>query len=365
LEINRPAGVPLLIRRISPHYNFNTFSGDIYMNKTKKTGASKKTGTYLSIVLPVFNEEQNIRLQYEKIIAALDPLSITYEIIFVDDGSSDESAAALESIAMKDKKVKLLLFRRNFGQTAAMAAGIEYSRGKIVVFMDSDLQNEAGDIPLLLQKIEEGYDVVSGWRKQRQDKLISRKIPSRVANMIISKVTGIKLHDLGCSLKAYRGDILRQVNLYGEMHRFIPVHASWIGARITEVPVRHHPRRFGQSKYGIIRTFKVILDLVTVKFFSSYSTKPIYIFGGTGIFLFFMSGISGAAMLFMKLFLNHSMVRNPLLLLTVMLLILSVLFIQIGILAEILIRIYHESRKIPPYRIKKTVNINGKTRKQD
>jgi len=238
-----------------------------------------------------------------------------------------------------------------------MSAGIEYSSGEIIVFMDSDLQNEPGDIKALIEKIDEGYDVVSGWRKDRQDKLFSRKIPSRIANWLISKVTGIELRDLGCSLKAYRGEILRQVNLYGEMHRFIPVHASWIGARITEIPVRHHARQFGKSKYGIVRTFKVLLDLITVKFFGSYSTKPIYIFGGTGAVLLGMSFLSGAVVVFMKLMFRHSMIRNPLLLFTVMLIILGILFIQIGILAEILIRIYHESKSEKPYRIRETINI--------
>ncbi len=318
---------------------------------------SKSKSTYLSIVLPVYNEEENIELQYEKLKTAVDKLNVTYEIVFVDDGSRDTSVALLHGIAKKDKKVKLVIFRRNFGQTAAMAAGIDHSTGQVVVFMDSDLQNEPEDIGLLLEKIEEGYDVVSGWRHKRKDKLFSRKLPSSIANWLISRVTGVKLHDLGCSLKAYRGDILRQVNLYGEMHRFIPVHASWIGAKITEIPVRHHARQFGESKYGIKRTFKVMLDLITVKFMGSYATKPIYIFGGTGIFLLVCSSFSGIAVVVMKLILNNSMIRNPLLLLTVMLIILGVLFIQIGILAEILIRVYHESQKLPAYRVKEKINL--------
>ncbi|HPX91045.1 MAG TPA: glycosyltransferase family 2 protein, partial [Spirochaetota bacterium] len=278
-------------------------------------------------------------------------------IIFVDDGSSDSSYDILKEIASSDKNVRLVRFRRNFGQTAAMAAGIDYSKGEVIVFMDSDLQNEPEDIGKLLEKIDEGYDVVSGWRANRQDKLISRKIPSKIANWLIARVTGVPLHDLGCSLKAYRGEVLRQVNLYGEMHRFIPVHASWIGARITEVPVGHHARQFGKSKYGIKRTFKVLLDLITVKFMGSYSTKPIYIFGGTGIFLLLLGFLSGAAVVAMKILLHHNMIRNPLLLMTVMLIILGVLFIQMGIIAEIMIRIYHESQKLPPYRVRETVNI--------
>lgn len=317
---------------------------------------------YVSVVLPVYNEVESIEIQYNQIIEALHDIN-SYEIIFVDDGSSDGTVAILEGIAKKDKRVKLLVFRRNFGQTAAMAAGIDHSSGEIIVFMDADLQNDPLDIPLLVNKIEEGYDVVSGWRKYRKDTFLTRKLPSKIANWIISRVTGVKLHDLGCSLKAYRGEILRQVGLYGEMHRFIPIHASWIGARITEMPVRHHHRQFGQSKYGIKRTFKVLLDLITVKFFSSYSTKPIYIFGGSGFILFLLSIFSGGAVLYMKIAWNHSMVRNPLLLLTVMFIILSILFVLLGIIAEILIRIYHASHDMPPYHIRQMVNFGSSVKK--
>jgi len=322
-----------------------------------KTKRSTSASPYLSVILPVFNEEESLTLQYKAVSDAVKKLKKTYEIIFVDDGSSDSSYDILKEIASSDKNVRLVRFRRNFGQTAAMAAGIDYSKGEVIVFMDSDLQNEPEDIGKLLEKIDEGYDVVSGWRANRQDKLISRKIPSKIANWLIARVTGVPLHDLGCSLKAYRGEVLRQVNLYGEMHRFIPVHASWIGARITEVPVGHHARQFGKSKYGIKRTFKVLLDLITVKFMGSYSTKPIYIFGGTGIFLLLLGFLSGAAVVAMKILLHHNMIRNPLLLMTVMLIILGVLFIQMGIIAEIMIRIYHESQKLPPYRVRETVNI--------
>lgn len=317
-----------------------------------------RTAPYLSILLPLYNEEENIRLQYEEITAAVDSLKVEYEILFVDDGSTDRSFEILSSIAAHDERVKLIQFRRNFGQTAAMAAGIDHSRGEILVFMDSDLQNDPRDIGRLLEKIEEGYDVVSGWRKKRKDNLFIRTIPSRIANRLIARVSGVRLHDLGCSLKAYRGEVLRQVKLYGEMHRFIPIHASWVGASITEIPVNHNPRRFGKSKYGIIRTFKVILDLFTVKFMGSYATKPIYIFGGAGIVLFSGSILSGSAVILMKLFLRHSMIRNPLLLLTVMLIILSAMFIMLGLLAEISIRTYHESQSMPPYRVRKKVNIS-------
>jgi glycosyltransferase involved in cell wall biosynthesis len=330
------------------------------MPAAKSAQNKKSRNPYLSVVLPVFNEEQNIKLQYEQINKALKPLNVSYEVIFIDDGSADASADILRDIAKKDKNIKLVVFRRNFGQTAAMSAGIDYSSGEIIVFMDSDLQNDPGDIGMLFRKIEEGYDVVSGWRKKRMDKFLSRRLPSMAANWLIARVTGVKLHDLGCSLKAYRGDLLKQVNLYGEMHRFIPVHASWIGAKITEVEVAHHARQYGKSKYGMVRTFKVLMDLVTVTFLGKYSTKPIYFFGGTGFMLLILSLLSALAMILMKIFLDHSMTRNPLLILTVMLIILSVLFIQIGILAEILIRIYHESQNKQPYSVLDTVNVKKK-----
>jgi glycosyltransferase involved in cell wall biosynthesis len=327
--------------------------------KKKSVGSAGRTSERvpdLSIILPVYNEEESLRPQYDKIITAVRKLKRSFEIIFVDDGSTDSSQKVLKEIASKDKKVKLVLFRRNFGQTAAMAAGIEYSTGKIILFMDADMQNDPEDIGKLVAKIDEGYDVVSGWRVDRKDNLLMRKIPSRIANKLISKVSGIRLHDLGCSLKAYNGDVLRQVSLYGEMHRFIPVHASWIGAEITEVPVNHNARQFGHSKYGIKRTFKVILDLITVKFMGSYSTKPIYIFGGTGMFFFLLSLMSTLALIVMKLRWKVDMTGNPLLYLTILLVISTFIFIQMGILAEILIRIYHESEERQPYYVKETVN---------
>ncbi|MBP7583300.1 MAG: glycosyltransferase family 2 protein [Spirochaetes bacterium] len=317
-------------------------------------------GNTISIVLPVYNEEENVTLQYKNITENLDTTQLKYEIIFVDDGSSDRSVEILTEIAKKDRRVKIVQFRRNFGQTAAMAAGIDHSTGDIIIFMDSDLQNDAGDIARMVDKINEGYDVVSGWRKDRKDKLISRKIPSKIANWLISRVSGVPLHDLGCSLKAYRGEVLRQVKLYGEMHRFIPVHASWVGARIAELPVMHHARQFGKSKYGIKRTFKVILDLITVKFMGSFSTKPIYVFGGAGMMLFGLSILSGGSVIVMKFTHNLSMNRNPLLILTVLLILMSFMFIMLGILAEILIRIYHESQAKTPYTVKTLVNISKK-----
>lgn len=321
----------------------------------RKTTAKKKE-TELSIILPVYNEKDNLPPQYEKLITALSKLKRTYEIIFVDDGSTDGSRDVLRELAAKDKNIKLVLFRRNFGQTAAMSAGIEYATGKIILFMDADLQNDPEDIGKLADKIDEGYDVVSGWRKHRKDSLFIRKIPSWIANRLISRISGISLHDLGCSLKAYRSDVLKKISLYGEMHRFIPIHVSWVGANITEIPVNHHPRIHGKSKYGLKRIFKVILDLITVKFLGSYSTKPIYVFGGIGLFLIFLGILFGIAVIVMKYSGGMNMTGNPFLTLTVILLIIGMLFIQMGVLAELLIRIYHESRHTHPYYVKETVN---------
>ena len=320
------------------------------------SGKKVKANPDISLILPVYNEEENLDIQYNKIKQAFAKLKYSFEIIFVDDGSTDSSPSILKKIAAGDKQVKLILFRRNFGQTPAMAAGIEYSTGKTILFMDSDLQNDPEDIGRLVNKIEEGYDVVSGWRVNRKDNLFVRKIPSKIANWLISKISGIKLHDLGCSLKAYRGDVLRQVNLYGEMHRFIPIHVSWVGASITEVPVNHNPRIYGRSKYGLKRIFKVLLDLVTIKFLGSYSTKPIYMFGGLGLILILLGISSGIAVITMKYTIGMNMTGNPFLSLTVIFIIMGSLFIQMGILAEILIRIYHESRRTQPYYIHETIN---------
>ncbi|MBN1501510.1 MAG: glycosyltransferase family 2 protein [Spirochaetes bacterium] len=322
----------------------------------KSTGSGKKN-PYISVLLPVYNEEENIDLQYSKIIEALKPLKKTYEVLFIDDGSTDKSYDLLKKIAAKDKNIKVIKFRKNFGQTAAMSAGIDFAQGEIIIFMDSDLQNDPADIGRLLEKINEGYDVVSGWRKDRQDKLFSRKIPSRIANRIISKVSGVKLHDLGCSLKAYRSDVLKHVKLYGEMHRFIPIHASWIGANITEIPVMHHARQYGSSKYGIKRTFKVILDLITVKFLGSYAAKPIYLYGGFGMLMMFSSAISGIAVVLMKILKGVDMSGNPLLLLTVLFILLSVILALMGLQAEVMIRIYHQTDEKSNYYVKETFNV--------
>src|SRR5919199_3401113 len=255
----------------------------------------------VSLFLPVLNEEPNLVPLHAKIDEALAGLGHTAEIIYVDDGSTDASLEVLRDLARRDPRVRVIALRRNYGQTAAMAAGIDAARGQVLIPMDADLQNDPADIRLLLAKLEEGFDVVSGWRKERQDKLITRKIPSQIANRVISWIGGVPLHDYGCSLKAYRRESLEDVRLYGEMHRFIPIYASWAGARVTEIPVEHHPRTMGKSKYGLSRTLKVVFDLMTIKFMASYQTKPIYVFGTFGTLAFVISILAGLYALFLKL----------------------------------------------------------------
>ncbi len=310
----------------------------------------------LSIVVPIYFEEDNIRPLYDAITTALDPVIRQYEIICVDDGSGDNSFALLKELAERDKRVRVIRFRRNFGQTAAMAAGFEAARGRVIIPMDGDLQNDPADIPRLLEKIEEGYDVVSGWRKDRQDTFINRKLPSMIANGLISRLTDVHLHDYGCTLKAYRREVLEGIGLYGEMHRFVPALASRIGARVAEMPVRHHPRLHGTSKYGISRTVRVILDLLTVKFLLSYATKPIQLFGKWGIYSILLACLSGGTTLYMKVFANTSMNRNPLLILTAFLLFMGVQFITLGLLGELNARTYYESQGKPIYTVRERLN---------
>lgn len=312
----------------------------------------------LSIVVPIYNEEENVRALHESVSSALSGSGLDYELILVDDGSTDGSYSLLREIAEADKRVKVIRFRRNFGQTAAMAAGFDNSTGKVVVPMDGDLQNDPADIPKLLEKIHEGYDVVSGWRRERRDALISRKLPSRTANFFISRMTGVKLHDYGCTLKAYRREVLEGINLYGEMHRFVPALASQVGARVAELPVQHHHRLHGKSKYGISRTMRVILDLMTVKFLLGYSTKPIQLFGKWGIYTLFAAFMSGAVTLYMKIFEHTSMNRNPLLILTAFLLFTGVQFIVLGLLGELNARTYYEAQGKPIYVVKETLNFD-------
>jgi glycosyltransferase involved in cell wall biosynthesis len=310
----------------------------------------------LSILIPVYNEEGNLSLLYEKLVAALKKVGRPYEVIFVDDGSSDGTLEILLDLKDKNPNVKIISFSRNFGQTAALSAGIDSSKGDIIIPMDGDLQNDPEDILMLLQKIEEGYDVVSGWRKGRKDPFLTRRLPSIIANKIISWIGGVHLHDYGCTLKAYRRDILKNIRLYGEMHRFIPIYAQWIGARVSEIPVRHFSRGSGSSKYGMSRVFKVILDLMVVKFLLSYSQKPIYVFGGLGLLMILGGFFSGVYAVYLKLFKEVSFILTPLPLLCVLLLVLGFLSILMGFLAELLIRTYYESQGKPTYQIKEMIS---------
>ena len=313
----------------------------------------------LSVVIPVFNEEGSLAPLHEELIAALAPYS--HEIIYIDDGSSDNSFNVLTDIQKKTNTVRLIRFRRNFGQTAALSAGFKYARGKVIVPLDADGQNDPAEIPKLLTKLEEGYDIVSGWRKNRKDNPVTRTFPSRIANWCIGRITGVRLHDYGCTLKAYRAESLKHIRLYGEMHRFIPALARWGGEKVAEVVVNHRPRTTGQTKYGLSRTFKVILDLITIKFLASFSTKPIYIFGGLGFICFTGSLLSGLTVLVMKIASNFSMNRNPLLIISMMLMMASIQFVLMGLLAEILVRTYHESQDRPTYVIEKFIEPENQT----
>jgi glycosyltransferase involved in cell wall biosynthesis len=315
-----------------------------------ETCMGKKTCD-VSVVAPLLNEEDSIEPLYEQITQALSGI-YNYEIIFVDDGSTDASFNILSHLQKADPHTRVIQFRRNFGQTAAMSAGFAHARGDIVVAVDADLQNDPADIPRMIDKLNEGYDVVSGWRKKRHDNALTRRLPSRIANWLIAKITGVKLHDFGCTLKAYRRDTIAQTKLYGEMHRFIPALASWSGDKICEMVVNHRPRATGQAKYGLGRTFKVVLDLITVKFLVSFSTKPIYIFGGLGMLTLLGAVVCGLIVMHQKLFSNFSMNRNALFYLTVLLITTSVQFILMGLLAEMLVRTYHESQNRPTYVIK-------------
>jgi glycosyltransferase involved in cell wall biosynthesis len=304
----------------------------------------------VSVVIPLYNEEENVEILNERLGATMKSIG-DYEIVYVDDGSTDGTLRLLEQIQAQDENVMVLSLRRNFGQTAAFAAGFDFARGDVVVTMDGDLQNDPADIPKLLEAIKE-YDLVSGWRKKRQDKF-SRTFPSKIANWLISKVTGVRLHDYGCSLKAYRRDVVKNLKLYGEMHRFIPAVASWYGVRIAEVETTHHPRLRGKSKYGISRTIKVLLDLVTVKFLQSFSTKPIQFFGPLGLFFGFAGMGISLYLTVAKIFKGIDIGGRPLLLLGALLIIVGIQFIGMGLLGEMIVRVYHESQKKPIYTLKK------------
>ncbi len=298
----------------------------------------------LSIIIPVLNEEDSIEGLYEEITAAIRE-KYPYEIIFVDDGSTDKSLEVMLDISRRDPAVRVIKFRKNFGQTAAMSAGFENASGNVIIPIDADGQNDPADIPRLLAELEKGYDIVSGWRKDRKDDS-SRTIPSKLANGLIAWITGVKLHDFGCTLKAYKAQSIKQIRLYGEMHRFIPALAQWSGEKVSEIVVNHRPRKHGQAKYGLSRTFKVLLDLITIKFLMSFSTKPIYVFGGLGVLSAFGSFLCGLVVLYQK-FISSAhlpMNRNPLLVLTALLITTTIQFILMGLLAELMVRTYHESQ---------------------
>ncbi|MGC9359023.1 MAG: glycosyltransferase family 2 protein [Anaerolineae bacterium] len=307
----------------------------------------------LSLVIPVYNEEESLPRLEEALHEALDGLDERWEVLLIDDGSTDGGFAQLKAMHERDARFGVIRFRRNFGQTAAFAAGFDLARGDIVVTMDADLQNDPRDIPMILAKLREGdYDIVSGWRRDRQDAFLPRKLPSHIANWLISHVTGVHLHDYGCSLKAYRREVVKQVKLYGELHRFVPALASWMGVRILEVPVRHHARQYGTSKYGISRTVRVILDLLTVRFLLSYAARPMQIFGRWGL-LATAAGVGiGIYLSALKLFAGASLSERPLLFLAILLTIIGIQFISMGLLAEIMVRVYHESQGKPIYAIR-------------
>jgi glycosyltransferase involved in cell wall biosynthesis len=318
------------------------------MNKAGQPG--------LSLVIPVYNEAENLEGLYQELVSAVEKLARPVEIIFVDDGSNDESWPVLKALQKRDSRVKLIRLRKNFGQTAALSAGFDYATGDIVISLDADLQNDPNDIPLLIRKIEEGYDIVSGWRKDRKDKWLSRRLPSAVANWLISGTTQVKLHDYGCTLKAFRRDVVKNVKLYGELHRFIPAIASHMGVAIAEVEVNHRPRRHGKSKYRIFRFTRVILDLLTVKFLLSYSTRPLQIFGLLGFFSGFLGFLISLWLSYQRLVLKMSVANRPLLLLGVLLIVIGIQFVTLGLLAEIMVRAYHESSGKAIYFIRELID---------
>lgn len=319
----------------------------------------------LSVVIPVYNEESNLEPLYEEIRSVLSAGLLQWEVLAVDDGSTDNSFETLRTIQQNDPHIRIIRFRRNFGQTAALSAGFRYARGQIIVPMDADGQNDPADIPRLLAKLEEGYDIVSGWRKDRKDNAVTRTFPSRVANWLIGRITGVRLHDYGCTLKAYRAESLKPIRLYGEMHRFIPALAQWGGEKVAEIVVHHRPRTRGKTKYGLNRIFKVLLDLITIKFLASFSTKPIYIFGGLGGVCLLGSVLAGGITLYMKIAQDYSMNRNPLLIVSTMLMTTAVQFVLMGLLAEILVRTYHESQDRPTYVIETILEPNQPSETQE
>lgn len=309
----------------------------------------------VSVVVPIYNEVESIPHLLSALSTALQGAALSYEILCVDDGSRDGSDQLLKQIAMERNDLRVVLLRRNYGQTAAMAAGFSYASGRVIVTIDGDLQNDPSDIPMLMSRLEEGYDMVSGWRKNRQDKSLTRVIPSKIANRLIGWVTGVKLHDYGCSLKAYRSELVADMNLYGELHRFLPALAFIEGAKITEMPVKHHARQFGQSKYGLDRTFRVVMDLLTISFMRTFLTRPMHVFGLFGL-LFLAAGLAiGGHLAYVRLVIGEDVGQRPLLILAVVLLLGGLNLFCVGILAEIAMRTYHESQGRPIYRVRETI----------
>lgn len=311
----------------------------------------------VSVIAPVYNEKESIPTLFDLVRQTLDGEGLSWELVLVNDGSTDDSPGVLDALAATDPRVKVVHFKRNYGQTAAMMAGIDFASGEIIVAIDADLQNDPADIPRLLAKLREGFDVCSGWRKARKDQALRRNLPSRIANRIISRVSGVRLHDYGCSLKAYRKEVVKGVRLYGEMHRFIPIYASWHGARVTEIPVNHNPRVHGKSNYGLERIFKVLLDLLVVKFLFRYAQKPIYVFGGIGLASMALSCLLAAYAIYLKIFEGQSFIRTPIPLLVVFTAMTGIVCILMGLLAEILMRTWHESQNKTVYEVRGTKNI--------
>jgi glycosyltransferase involved in cell wall biosynthesis len=312
----------------------------------------------ISVLIPVYNEEQNIPVLCERVLAAMDGMGKPFEVILVNDGSRDNSWAALKLEAAKRRELKLISLRRNSGQTAALMAAIDQARGEILVPMDADLQNDPADIPMLVAKLDEGFDVVSGWRKDRQDAKIKRNFVSRVANSIISRISGVHLHDYGCTLKAYRSTVIKTTRLYGEMHRFVPIYATWLGAKVTELPVNHAARLHGSSNYGLERIFKVVLDIIVVRFLDRHFNKPIYVFGGVGLLALTVAFLSGFTALGLKLFKGISLISTPLPLMAVMCFVTGCMSILMGLLAEMLVRTYYESQGKSVYLVGETMNVD-------
>ncbi len=314
----------------------------------------------LSVVVPIYNEYESLPRLIDAIANAVQPTGYRYEILCIDDGSSDGTTTLLKQLVGDRSDLRAVIFRRNYGQTAAMAAGFQFAQGNVVITMDGDLQNDPADIPLLINKLNEGYDLVSGWRKNRQDATLSRKVPSQIANWLIGRVTGVKIHDYGCSLKAYRAELVADMNLYGELHRFLPALAFIEGARITEMPVRHHARKFGKSKYGLDRTFRVVMDLMTVAFMRKFLTRPMHVFGSLGLASTFIGFILGLYLTSLKLGFGES-INRPLLILVVVLLLAGVQLFSFGLLAELLMRTYHESQGRPIYRVREVLQPDNDT----